>query len=178
MKNKRGQFYIIAALIIVIIITGFAGLGTYAIVTPDPKTIQSLSKDLKQENPKIIDYGIYNEEDLNQLLTDFTGTEFAPYFLKKTDNANIVFIYGDKNNLKAVQYDTESTGTITANFGGSSSWIDLTGTYAKEIQIIPSGNEIEVTILNKIYRFNLIEGELFYFVMVQEKEDETYVERN
>jgi hypothetical protein len=175
--NKRGQFYIIAAIIIVVAISGLATVVTYAVTKPTPKSIQSLSTNLKNEGPRIVDYGIYKQINLIGILNNFTDQEFAPYFLKKANNANVVFIYGNKSNLYAVQYNTTSTGKITASLGGQSNWY-MAGTYSTRVNLYPSGNNINVSLLNNTYTFYLKEGEMFYFVIVQQKEGETYVEKN
>jgi len=81
-QNKRGQFYIIAAIIIVLAISGLMSIATYAIAKPSPKTINDLGSDLNKESTRIIDYGIYNREVIIKLMYNFTDKEFAPYFLQ------------------------------------------------------------------------------------------------
>jgi len=178
MQNKRGQFYIIAAVIIVIIISGLAVVSTQARTQPTPETIQSLSADLNQEAPGIVDFGIFTNKDLEKVLDNFTSQDFAPYFLQKTDNTNVVFIYGNKTDLKAVKYNTVSTGTITASLGGNIVWENF-GQFAEQIDVTPTAEDkVTVKILNKNYQFTIREGEMFYFVIVQIKGDETYIKRN
>ena len=177
--NKKGQFYIVAAIIIVLALSGIASTTTYASVKSKPRTIESLSLDLKEESSRIIDYGVYNSEDLSVLLDKFTDTDFAPYFLHKTDNANVVFIYGNRNNLNAVKYKREVTGTISASIGGGTDW-KIVSNFAERGVISDDDNDdkVDVTLLEKTYTFDLKDNEMFYFVMVQEKEGEEYVERN
>ena len=70
--NKRGQFYIIAAVIILLAVAGIVGLKTYTTATPKPRTIQNMGDELKEESFRIVDYGIYNGKDTNELLDNFT----------------------------------------------------------------------------------------------------------
>ena len=175
--NKRGQFYLIAAIIIVIIISGFATITNYALTYPTPKAIDSMSSDIKEEGPRIIDYGIYSRENLNKVLNNFTADEFAPYFLKKTENSNVVFIYGNKTGISAVKYNLISKGTISATIGGATNWNTL-GLYAENLSMIPSGNKINITLAGKTYDFELNENQVFYFIMIQQTQEETYVRRN
>jgi len=176
--NKRGQVFLIAALLIVIIAISLTAMGTFASASPEPNTIKTLKQDLERETHEIIDYGIYQEKDIELLIDEFTTDKFAPYFLDKTDNTNIVFVYGDKTNLKAVKYNTASTGTISAQIGGNINWQNF-GTFTEKIQITPSpSNTLTVTLLNQDYIFKLRENEMFYFIVVQERVGETYIERN
>ncbi len=79
--QKRGQFYIIAAVLIALIIITLTGMTTYAVIKSKPKTIYSLSSDLKKEGPRIVDFGIYKNNNLSGVIENFTDREFAGYFL-------------------------------------------------------------------------------------------------
>jgi hypothetical protein len=178
--KKRGQFYILAATLIVLTIAGLAGISTYAIIKSKPKTINSLSADLKNEGPNIVDFGIYGNSNITALIENFTDKEFAGYFLGKTNRANIVFIYGNRTNLYAVEYNSTYTGGISSSIGGGFVEWKNVNTYIDRTSILvnPDDKQIDVEILNSHYKFNLTEGEMFYFVIVQEKDGERYVQRN
>jgi len=176
--NKRGQVFLIAALLIVLIATSLTVIGTFASTQPPPKIIQDLKSDLEKESSEIVDYGIYTNQELELLIDDFTDSKFAPYFFEKTDNANVIFVYGDKTNLKAIKYNTESTGTISAQIGGNINW-ETFGTFTEQIQITPlNSDSITVTLLNQDYIFKLRENEMFYFIIIEEKNEEIYIEKN
>jgi|SRR3989338_3352765 len=176
--NKKAQFYIIAAITLVLIISGFASVKTYAIAKPEPRKIKDISAELTEEGSRIIDYGIYNKKNITSLISNFTDMEFAPYFLKKTENTSIVFIYGNKTELYSVQYIQDYTGTISAFIGtGAAQW-NVENIYANRTKIISSGDQLNVTILDKKVSFELKDNEMFYFVIAQEKEKEIYLEKN
>lgn len=179
MKNKRGQFYILAAIVIILIVVSLSGVFIYAAATPEPETIENIASDLEKETPRIVDYGIYSRTDLNELLRNFTTSEFAPYFLQKTEIANIVFVYGNKEELYSVQYKEAVTGTISANIGSGANW-EIIGDYAEitDLTVNPTDTYVEVEILDQNYRFDLRDNEMFYFLIVHEKEGERYVQRN
>jgi len=178
LKNKKAQFYLVAAIIIVMIISGIASVKTYAIITSEPKSIQEVSGELREENPRIVDYGIYNDKEITKIVENF-NSNFSEYFLKKTENANIVFIYGNKTDLYSIQYNNFSTGSVFATVGGSApTWANPT--YISNITRLTSlyGDSVNVNILNRNFSFNITSNEMFYFVITQEKEGEIVVERN
>lgn len=179
MRNKRGQFYIIAAVIIVLALAGITSIRTYAIVKPEPRAIRDLGSELNEETSRIVDYGIYNtSEDLNSLLDDFTDTEFAPYFLQKTGDTGIVFVYGNKTDLTAVEYKQAVTGVVEASIGGTTtSWTAVSGSFAERVDVTIT-DPLNVTLLGRSFEFDLKDNEMFYFVIAQEKDGETYIERN
>jgi len=182
--NKRGQFYIVASVLIVMFLFGMTGISTYAIVKPEPKTLADLSEDLDRESYKIIEYGIYNKQDLNSLIEDFTGEDIAKYFLKKTDDANIVFVYGNRNEMYSLHYETLKTGSIKV---GGSSW-ESKNSYSKKRKLDPDSKKdfvkekkndfVKIEVLGNDYFFDLKKNEMFYFVIAQKKDEEVFIERN
>lgn len=164
---------------IVLVIAGIASVKNYAIVKPKPTTIEGMNNELKEESSRIVDYGIYNKENITKYLNNFTD-EYASYFLKKTDNANVIFIYGNKSDLYSGKYESVSVGKVTASLGaGSIQWsMTAPGSNRTRINVLPTQTNVVVTIFNKDYTFDLKDNEMFYFVMVQEKEGEVYVEKN
>lgn len=178
--NKKGQFYLIAAIIIVLTISGINSIRTYAIVTEEPKNIQDLGSELNVEGYKIVEYGIRERKNLTILLNNFTEKDFAEYFLQKTDATDLVFIYGNKTDLYGTRYNNTITGTITANIGAGLSW-NPANTFVERKKIDPSEileNKVGVTVLNRSFNFTLQDNEMFYFIIVQEKGGEVYVTTN
>jgi len=179
--NKRGQFYLIAAVMIVLIVSSLTSVTTYAIVNSKSKTIQDLGKDLKEESSRVIDYGVCNSENLgeyaniNELIEDFISEKYGPYFLKRTENANVFFVYGDKTNLQTIRYKEEVSGIIL--MGSLTTWTTL-NPYAEKTDANVIGNEIMLTVLDNEYTFELKDNEMFYFIILQEKGEERYIEMN
>ncbi|MDP2925752.1 MAG: hypothetical protein Q8N99_05260 [Nanoarchaeota archaeon] len=176
MKNKRGQFYIIAAIIIVMALTAITSVVTYAIIKPAPRTVKDLSRELNYESAKVIDYGVYNRTNMQSLYYNFTDRDFVNYFMQKTSRANITFIYGNITDLNATQFQRGSSGHVSTGRSG----VISKSIVATAFPIIVSSLKENVTInlLNKEYSFRLREGENFYFVITEEKEGEVFVETN
>ena len=61
MVNKRGQFYLMAALIIILLIIGFATISNYSKTKSYSKTYD-LGEELEIESAQVLNHGIYNEE--------------------------------------------------------------------------------------------------------------------
>ena len=179
--NKKGQMYLVAAIILVLAISGIASVRTYAEIKSEPRKVQDLGSELTEEGVRIVDYGIYSRQNLTRILNNFTDTEFAPYFLKKTDNTSIVFVYGDVDELYSVQYLEQYTGTVYATLGGAAPAWQPASIYAERKLITDHGgvgSMLEVNVFGKIFEFEIREEEMFYFLITQEKEGEFYVERN
>ena len=59
--GKRGQFYLIATALIVMIVFGLVSVSNAAIVQPRPVKFYDLSADYGAETARVIDYGVYNK---------------------------------------------------------------------------------------------------------------------
>jgi len=179
MKNKRGQIYLVAAIIIVMILAGLISVKTYAVTKTEPRKIKDISSELKEETSRIIDYGIYSKTHLNDLLNNF-DQEFSKYFLEKTEETNLVFIYGNKTKLYSVQYNDEYTGAVYATIGDSSpTWTTSEPIINKtDITTNVIDDKIKINILEKDFFFDIREGQVFYFLITQQKDDETIIEKN
>jgi hypothetical protein len=179
MRNKRGQVYLVAAIIIVMILAGIASVKTYAIARTEPRKIKDISSELKEETSRIIDYGIYSNANLNNLLNSFDN-EFSEYFLKKTEETNILFIYGNKTNLYSVQYNNQYTGAVFATVGGASpTWATSESIINKtDVTTKIQDDKINIILLERDFVFDINEGEIFYFLITQQKDDETFIEKN
>jgi len=175
MKNdKRGQFFIIAAIFISLVLFSMANVATYLDVKPEPQTIFDVSSELNRETYNIIEYGVYNKKNLTLLGDSFAGDDVARYFLKKTNDANIVFVYGNKSDLQALHFQAANTGTITiggANFKAHNS-------FSKKGKLKEKDGFAIIKILGKDYFFELKDNEVFYFIIVQKRGDEIFVERD
>jgi hypothetical protein len=178
--NKRGQFYLIAALLIILAIAGIAGVKNMATANSKPRSIKSIGNELREESFRVIDYGILNKQDVTKYLNNFTEL-YAPYFLSKTGNANAIFVYGNETNLTSVKFDNVSSGRISASIGSSSTNWNMETSFVNRTNIVvnPGDNNVKVTIFNNDYYFDINKNnEMFYFVIVQENNGEVYVEKS
>lgn len=165
--KKRGQFYIIAAIIISIILLGLFAARNYILVGPKEVKFYDLSKELNLESGYVIDHGIYKDEDLD-VLVDQWASAYVNYSSKVTEVGEWIFVYGDEEEIDAIVFTNEVSGTVSINIGTSSSNIKITGDakkYKKE-NIAAEGNLVNLTTPDgDEYEFNLNRGENFFFVI-------------
>jgi len=182
MRNKKGQFYLVAAIIIVMVISGIVSVRTYAVMKSEPRQIRDISSELREEGMRIVDYGIFQGEGIdirNDRITEFIDDKYGPYFLKKTENSNIFFVYGNKDEINYARYDYAFTGDVFSSIGGVSSTWETSRPYLHiQTTTISPGEVLEVTLDGRDYEFKIRDNEMFYFLITQEREGEVYVERN
>ncbi|MDD5023280.1 MAG: hypothetical protein PHU63_03870 [Candidatus ainarchaeum sp.] len=167
MKNKKGQFYLLSAIIIIAILIGFVTISNYS----NRKTtirIYDLEEELGIESQNIMDYGTYKEYDIDSLLNQFVES-YADYM---GEGKNLYFLFGDSEEITVKAYQEISE---KVSVGGE----ELIITSERGARTYnPVGNIVIVSVDDVEYQFELTEGENFYFIISQEIEGEKYVITN
>ena len=172
-RDKRGQFYLIAAIIIIAVVVAATALTNYIITKPKPVKFYDISKELNLESEHVVNYGIFNKQNLNSLLGDFTNT-YSSYI--GTETTNVYFIYGDKDGVEILSYTKGEQGSFSLTLGTAPVIITIIGTQITSSNL-PVGEEgdVYVGIGDYTYPFTLKEGENFFFIVEQESGGEKYV---
>lgn len=145
--NKRGQFYLIAGIIIVGIILGIIVISNYA-KKESYSRIEETGKEVEIESQKVLDYRAYSGQDK---LSEF-GKDYSSYI---GEDIEFYFITGDENNIDAYKY--------------------LNGYETQLSDPEIEDDKIIFTLNGEEYEFELKSGENFYFVINQEIKGENYV---
>jgi len=175
--NKKGQFFLIAAVIISIIIIS---LGTIYIATKtvpgSGKQVYDLSREIEFESNKLIDHGVFNA--LTQEQKTESLTNLMDYYAKTNPDTDLIMIYGDESGTitKALFYQERSSGSFS---------IGQAKTTITTIEPIDISNDITLKLdENKILvnlnadtqiEFDLEPGENFFIVLAKQIGDEKIV---
>lgn len=176
--NKRGQFFLMAAFIIVGIIAGLASVVNVATVNPDRTGFYDLSREVGYETKYLVDYGVYNSYDEN------AKDELVRNFLEKYSDYigqdRAVFLYGDRNGMTALYFASLVQGVVgieTQEINGVL-FIPIGGIAGEEVQaeITDSGEDfVSVKIDGTDYTFQLRPGENFFSVIIKIEGGEQFV---
>jgi len=171
--NKKGQFYLLAAIIIISLIIGFSTVSNYVKKT-SPAKLYDLGEELGIESVEVIEYGVYNQlgEGISNLTIHFTGiyTSFVG------EGKEMYFIVGDIDDVYLYTYKDITGGIVTIDVGEGHSKLEITNKELTKENITPApGEDIVVMIKGIEYNFKLKPGEIFYFIIVQQIDGETYV---
>jgi hypothetical protein len=178
--EKRGQFYLIAAVIIIAVIIGFVLISNYSKENIEYATIYGLEEGLEIESAKVLDYGIYSELDPEQMTNLLKG--FTESYAEYAQLDRLYFIFGNSEQISVAGYHDLEDGEILVDIGGTkpSTLIISKKEYKKED--FPA-QETDITIviitINDIeYKFDLKPGENFYFILMINFKGEQYVVTN
>ena len=150
--NKSGQFYLIAAFAVISILIGIVSIQNYSKAKKSFPAIYDMKKELETEAGYVLEYGIANNLNNTQLMENFTAV-----FSNSSKDTEFYFVFGKGENLSAYKY-----------FGGARE--------TEEYRI--ETNKVILTVNNLEYKFNITQGENFYFVIYNEEQGEKYIATN
>ena len=163
MANKTGQFYLIAAIIIVVMLFGLVAVTNKVTTKPSETNAYQLSKELNLEGESVINYGILNNVKIDEQLVTFTEA-YGKYI---GENSNVYFVYGNNDGIKATIYQRVEVGSVSL---GDLRIDIVSGVVKTENYPTTASNEpIEIEINEKKYEFKLKEGENFFFIIKEQK---------
>ena len=170
MNNKRGQFYLIATALIVLIIFGLVSVSNAAIVQPRPVKFYDLSADYSAETARVIDYGIYNKYltgNINEKIENISET-FAASAFAKDPNVRLLYIYGNESAFNVKNLYVVEGQIALCNAGETCSELQAISqegfektNYTRE----QGSNIVKVELGGNEYLFTLTENDNFYFVI-------------
>jgi len=170
MKNRKGQFYLIA---VILLITIFVGLITVENHAKTEKNIvpDTLDKELSLEKMNVLDYlANIDSNDANSelILTNFSKT----YIDKIGKNKNILFIIGKSDSGRIVG-NSLNDSKLSYNIGAGSVMINELGEF--NIPISPTIANINISVDDYTYTFNLETGQNLYYLIKHEYNNEVHI---
>ena len=168
--KKRGQFYLISAIILATIIVSLIVITNYS-KKDDYTELENLKDEIQIESAKVIDSGINNQlaqPTMNQRVQDFT----QQYINSQSRDKNLYFVFGEDDNITLNGYQNEPHDVfldsiqVTSASGSPGAFL---GT------IDPATSDVNLTIDENSYIFTLKNGENFYFLISKQARGGDYV---
>ena len=187
--DKRGQFFLLAAVIISVVILSLGVDVNRAIVSEEPDSFYDFSYEVKRETGAVIDYEVYSNVDGGEL-DDFVEL-LAKNTKENNPDADLMFIYGNKSYLKLKNYGAKDAYVegeeVPGNSNNKKNKVCVGGVcqeisdeaedYGEE-QIIEGDfgeDEVVVEIGENEFKFPLSEHKQVIFIMQKDVGDEKFV---
>ena len=165
--NRKGQFYLIAAIIIATVIIGLTAILNYSRIEPNIK-IYDLKEEIQTESRNVFDYGLnagYGDAQFNTLLIDFTKD-----YIDYQGDKNLYFVFGSRTNMTVSGYQKEDKVVSINSIQVTNRAGEFTGS------VNPGGaDEMTLNIDSLQYNFPVNKGRNFYFVVSQKSEGGEYI---
>jgi len=187
-QNKKAQFYIIAAVIIIFVVIGFAAVVNYIQVKEEPKKFYDVGDVLEIEGIKVVDNsGYVKAKNLNEAINTFLGL-FANYIKENiNEDFTMVIVYGNANSgrVNVSVYSRASSGKVNIFFGSTSVSLQGSGQLQQgQAQINVRENSAEITLqdpttgLEVTQTVQLLEDNNFAFIMTTSSGFNQYIQSN
>ncbi len=204
--NKKGEFFILTAVIISAVLVSLAVIKNEVISNSEPKSFYDLSSEIKEESARVIDYGVHSDtEDVIQLMDQFSD-EIAISIRNSDPNIEIIFIFGNSTNITIKNYGRDSASvtdlygensieaglvdiesSIRLNIGGIPFVKDAAEPYSLfdedwTTRYDPSGGgiipnpDVKIYINSKEYVFDLTKDMQFFIILKKSIGGENYVD--
>jgi len=172
--NQKAQFFIIGVVILGILILGAATIWNVFLPKNEiaRQKFETLCENYKHEVFEISKYAVKigNKTGEEAMIKNFTIQ-----FLNATEPLLLLYVYGNKTRLFI--FNATNSSLIVkdqANNDVVVNWITINGFSYGEVSNIDVLNiTIQNKKINKIYTIQ--EEEIFYFVMIEEKNNERYI---
>ena len=152
--KKRGQFYLIAALIIIIILSGLGYVYTSIRAPRESFDIRELAEEIHYEGRQLVDNRAFAGESIGQIALQMKDN-FASYYMDKYPNIDIIIVFG-----------TQSEAYV----------INRTGKYTLPIEDEGGKKFVKARLYGEEHKLEMKENQQnFYVVVGREKEGERNV---
>lgn len=166
--NKGGQFYLIAAMVIVSVVMGFI-VVTNSVSSNNSPPIQNVQNGIRIEADNTLDYIDYN--GLSQVQTWRTLANLSKSYIASQNGTgeNLYFIFGNYSNVTTMIYQETK-----AEFLVDGKYFNNTGEIY-EFSYHPDSSVITVKLNGNPYTFQLNNGTSFYSITASLNNGESYI---
>lgn len=161
-RNKLGQFYLISAIILGMLVLGFFAISNYSKRESTVK-LDYLKEEIRKESTYICDRSLYNgisDEELYPVLVNFA----EEYINSQKQYMDLYFIFGSQNNMTIIGYQKTSK-SVSITSGSSFLITNEAGEFIEGFN--PEINIFTLYIDSVPYEFTINKGKYFYFILSQ-----------
>ena len=165
MRGKNGQFYLIAAIVIISVLVGFTSVSNYSKKKTNEE-INDLRDELQIETAQIVEYGINGGETFEEINVNYLN-EIAEYYVTSQGIEEIYFVLGKTTGVAVSAYLDPFPENLIID--GSPRQISKTvNDNFKIVHYTPLGNSVSLEINEINYEFEIGSGINLYFIISKE----------
>jgi cysteine-rich repeat protein len=120
MREKRGQFFLIAAVVIIVVTVSIVTISNYT-QKKDTVKLYDLGQELGIESQSVLDYGTYselNETQMKALMENFIQN-YVDYI---GETGNLYFVFGNMNKINVIGYQQLANESVCVKINPIVPW--------------------------------------------------------
>jgi len=169
MKNRKGQFYMVAILVIISVFIALITVNN-SLRTSPVNSIDDISIKIKIEKREVLDYITSN--DLTPLESENIFINFSNSYIKKIgSDKDIIFILGNNSNIKLIGQKTVNSKMY---YNNNTEFTEILAD-AIDLDVLAPNNKITLRIDSNDYDFNLENGQNIYYLIRYNYNEEEYI---
>jgi len=164
-RNKRGQFFLIAAVVIVFVLAGLTATYIATRYQKVDSSTKDLSEEIQFESGRVIDNGVFNSNsqlNISNKIESLISNYSAIY-----PDTDFAVIYGNKTNLNILVYNSTDIGSI--GIGTITGIQNIQRRTISKYDYTPSLNSVRLQFNQANYTFQLTEGQNFFILVKRTK---------
>jgi hypothetical protein len=180
MLRKRGQVFLIAALVISGVLISLAALYTTTQKPIENKAVYDLSSELNYETAQVIDQAVFT--DISQSDLDHHIVNLTDYYVNQNPGNDIIIVYGNDSIITVREYTWVSNGGTGINVGGGTAGIYQNNYTIRNWSILldPATQDtiqaVTINLTSTIAQtFRIVRGQNFISVIKKVLSNQTYV---
>ncbi len=114
--NEKGQFYLIAAIILIVIMVGLITVANEIRLSRQPAEFSELSSNFEREVARIIDRGIYQDKSDSEILADLDSfaTNYTEFATTKEPTIGFLYIYARGKEIRVINFLQQGTTIVSS----------------------------------------------------------------
>jgi len=158
-KNRRGQFYLVAAIVIISVSVGFIVISNSVSSSQTPNILYQRDE-MKIESANVITNALNNQLSGIQLTNNLA--DYSQRYIHLSRDENFYFAFGNSTNMTFMAYQAYFSNVTLYNQIDYTNLVGVGNTY---ITNFAPGNNVTININGASYIFPISPGENFNFVL-------------
>lgn len=176
MKNKRGQFFLIAAAIIIAVLLGLTTIYNSATSSNEEVAFYSLAQEFRYEMNKVVEHGKYYDLTDEQIASNLE--QVSDSYSSTYSTTDFLAVYTTGQNMNFVLY-TGNLEDVSIFLGDSPLYFSNEGARKFKASALRTGNKITIQLNDApVISKDIFLGDnenYFFTVLKKEKDGERYL---
>lgn len=173
--NKRGQFFLIAAVIIISLFASLVVVHNQANAPKEDYLIYDLNREIAYESARNVDTSVYQNDPEAQLNAEIEN--LTSIYARLNPKTDFVFVYSNESEVVFLQYRNTNTGSVSVSLGGNNVDIPVSEQrFQRATRERTTENNLELRLEdNSAYFYSFRDGKNFFALIKKENEEEKFI---
>lgn len=170
--KKKGQFYLVAAVVIVVILFSISTIHNSTKTSDEYSLVYSLADEIKFETSQILDnsalFNVEEQETLSRI------QEYLSYISQKNPSTKFLAVYSTEQNIHFITYNNANSDVV-GTYENQEVWKPASDSSETIQTLSKNSDSITLEISSETHILNIPEGRQFFVILINERNGERYI---